>query len=85
MKFNRFFAFLAAASLVAFAACEKEPANEDKPGDKPGTENPEPEVKSNACKLTALSLVAGGETIEGFVYEEDKVVEVAYMPVRRLL
>ena len=76
MKFNRFFAFLAAASLVAFAACEKEPANEDKPG----TENPEPEVKSNACKLTALSLVAGGETIEGFVYEEDKVVEVAYMP-----
>lgn len=73
MKFNRFFAFLAAASLVAFAACEKEPQQEDKP-------DPTPEVKSDACKLTALSLVAGGETIEGFVYEDDKVVEVAYMP-----
>ena len=73
MKFNRFFALLAAASLVAFTACEKEPQQENKP-------EPTPEVKSDACKLTALSLVAGGETIEGFVYEDDKVVEVAYMP-----
>ena len=76
MKFNRFFAFLAAASLVAFAACEKEPDDQSKQPDP----EPTPEVKSDACKLTSLSLVAGGQTIEGFVYEEDKVVEVAYMP-----
>lgn len=78
MKFNRFFAFLAAASLVAFAAsCEKETPEPD-PEKNPTEETPV--EKSNACKLTALSLVAGGQTIEGFVYEEDKVVEVAYMP-----
>lgn len=74
MKFNRFFAFLAAASLVALAAsCNKEPQPEPEP-------EPTPEVKSDACKLTALSLVAGGQTIEGFVYEDENVVEVAYMP-----
>ena len=60
MKFNRFFAFLAAASMLAVAAsCDKE--------EKPDEPTPEPVVKSDACKLTALSLVAGGETIEGFV------------------
>lgn len=75
MKFNRFFAFLAAASLVAFASCEKEPESSD---DGKGNEPETPVVKSDACKLTALSLVAGEETLEGFVYEEDKVVEVAY-------
>lgn len=74
MKFNRLFAFFAAASLVAaVASCNKEPQGDPEP-------DPAPEVKSDACKLTALSLVAGGETIEGFVYEEDKVIEVAYMP-----
>lgn len=73
MKFNRFFAFLAAASMLAVAAsCDKE--------EKPDEQTQEPVVKSDACKLTALSLVAGAETIEGFVYEDDKVVEVAYMP-----
>ncbi|MBR2856291.1 MAG: DUF5018 domain-containing protein [Bacteroidales bacterium] len=74
MKFNRFFAFLAAASMIALAAsCNKEPQPEPEP-------EPEPVVKSDACKLTALSLEAAGQSIEGFVYEEDKVVEVAYMP-----
>ena len=71
MKTNRIFAFLAAASIFA-TACEKaaDPANN----------NQAPAEKSKACKLTALSLVADGQTFEGFVYEQDKVVEVAYMP-----
>lgn len=74
MKSNRFFAFIAAASLVAFAAsCEKEPDTQKDP-------EPTPVEKSSACKLTALSLVSGDVTVEGFVYEDDKVVEVAYMP-----
>ncbi len=77
MKFNRFFAFIAAASMLAVAAsCGKE----EQPDDSGKEPSQEPVVKSEACKLTALSLVAGGETIEGFVYEEDKVVEIAYMP-----
>ena len=76
MKSNRFFAFLAAASLVVLAAsCNKEPQPEPTPDP-----DPTPEVKSDACKLTALALVADGQTLEGFVYEDDKVVEVAYMP-----
>ena len=78
MKFNRFFAFLAAASMFAVACDKVDDPTPDQEGNKP--EQEKPVEKSTACKLTALSLVAGGETIEGFVYEEDKVVEVAYMP-----
>ena len=61
-------------------ACEEvdQPTDEGKEENKQEQETPV--KKSTACKLTALSLVAGDQTFEGFVYEEDKVVEVAYLP-----
>ena len=72
MKTNRFFAFLAAASLVALAAsCNKEPQPEPEP-------EPTPVEKSKEAKLTALTLTSGEVTFEGFVYETEKVVEITY-------
>ena len=61
-------------------ACEEvdQPTDEGKEENKQEQETPV--KKSTACKLTALSLVAGDQTFEGLVYEEDKVVEVAYLP-----
>ena len=80
MKFNKFFSFIAAAALVAFAAsCTKD----ETPGTDDPNQNEQPDTpveKSKACKLTDFSLKAGDLTVAGFVYEEDKVVEIAYMP-----
>ena len=78
MKSNRFFAFLAAASMFAVACDKVDDPTPDQEDNK--QEQEKPVEKSTACKLTALSLVGGGQTFEGFVYEEDKVVEVAYLP-----
>jgi len=78
MKTNRFFGiFAAAAMLVSSVACEKEPQTEGPDNEKPNEETPV--ELSKEAKLTALTLTAGSETFEGFVYETDKVVEISYL------
>ncbi len=70
---------LASALAFAFTSCEKEPEQNDDPN----KENQEPEKpveKSKEAKLLTFSLTAGEVTIEGTVYEEDKVVEIVYLP-----
>ena len=79
MKTNRFFALMASAALVAFAAsCEKP--------DEPNSDNHgpnKPEEKSTECKLLTIALKSGDLKLEGFVYEEDKVAEVTCMPMQK--
>lgn len=76
MKKNRFFGVLAvAAVLFSSIACEKEPQKE--PDKEP--EQEQPVEKSSEAKLTAFTLTAGDATLEGFVYETDKVVEITYL------
>lgn len=72
---KRYFIYLASAlMMLSFYSCKKEtPKPEPKP-------NPEPE-KSKECKLISF-VVKGGGTLEitGEIYEEDKVVELVYVP-----
>ena len=61
MKTLKFFAMLAASAAFTFTACtEKEPDTPDNP------ETPTEEVGTKA-ELTAFTLVAGGESLEGTV------------------
>ena len=78
MKTKSLFAFLAAASLaVAFSACQKE---EPKP-----EPQPEPTPLSAEAKLLKFDVTGVNEngktiTIEGAVFEKEKVVELSYLP-----
>ncbi len=78
MKTKLFLAILASAALVSFAvSCEKEN------GSGGGDSDKKEEMKSKECKLLSISLKSGDMTIEGFVYEEDKVAEVTCMPAQK--
>lgn len=63
------------AVLACFASCQKE--KED--GDKKKEEVPET-PKSTECRLTKFTVSAGTFTLEGFVDQTDKSVEISYMP-----
>ncbi|MBO4465421.1 MAG: DUF5018 domain-containing protein [Bacteroidales bacterium] len=67
MKVTKFF-FAALALIGAFASCNPE----DKPGDDPA------ETKSSECKLTSFVVTVDGETIDAFVDQSDKTIEVTY-------
>lgn len=77
MKTKSLFAFLAAASLaVAFSACKKEAKPEPKP---------EPKPLSTEAKLLQFDVTGVNEngktiTIEGALFEKEKVVELSYLP-----
>lgn len=68
MKATKIF-FAALALIGALASCDPV----DQPNDKPD----EPS-KSNECKLTAFVVTVGEETIEAFVDQSDKTIEVSY-------
>ena len=85
MKASRFF-FAALAIIGAIASCtpEEQPGNNN--GEN-GNENGNggnggnTEVqKSTECRLTAFTAHAGDFTIEGFVDQTDKTIELSYMP-----
>ena len=70
MKATKFF-FAALAFIGALASCNPE----DEPNN--GKE-PEPEAKSSECKLTSFVVTVDGETIEAFIDQSDKTIEVTY-------
>lgn len=74
MKTSRFFAFMAAVSLAAaFTACDKEENHDDKPA-----------AKSTEAKLLKFDVTGvgtnGEATIEGVVFENEKTIELSYLP-----
>lgn len=68
MKATKFF-FAALAFIGALAACNPE----DNPDDKPAGDS-----KSTECKLTSLVVTVGDETIEAFINQVDKKVEITH-------
>lgn len=71
MKTTKFF-LAALAAIATLASCN--PTNPENP-------DPEPETpKSTECRLTAFTVTAGEFTIEGFVDQTDKSVELSYTP-----
>ena len=74
MKFKSFYAFMASAAMLVLAAsCDKE-------SKEPETEPEKPVEKSKECKLLSFNLQSGDYKVEGFVYDEDHVAEITYMP-----
>ena len=76
MKKTRLFIAMLAA-VAALASCG------DKPVDPKGPEGPDgsqKEVKSEECRLTAFVVTVGAETLEGFIDQTDKSVELSYLP-----
>lgn len=74
MKFNKFMAMAMAAALAVVSCGEKEKE------ETPDTDEPVVE-KSTACKMTALTLNVGDDTIEGFFLGGDEdflEFEIAY-------
>ncbi len=70
MKATKFF-FAALAFIGALASCN--------PEDEPNNgKDPEPEAKSSECKLTSFVVTVDGETIEAFIDQSDKTIEVTY-------
>ncbi len=61
---------LASAMVFSFTSCEKDPQQ--------GTEKPA--EKSKEAKILTFTATSGDVTIEGAVYENDKVVELVYLP-----
>ena len=66
------------AAVAALASCGDKPVNPDGP-DKPDEPQKE-EPKSEECRLTAFVVTVGTQTIEGFVDQTDKSVELSYLP-----
>ena len=56
------------AAVAALASC----------GEKPVT--PQEEPKSDECRLSAFVVTVGSETIEGYIDQADKSVELSYLP-----
>lgn len=79
MKANRFFAILAAASMVAVASCNKEPNPKPDP-EKPDPEKPDPVVLKTEANLISVVAVINGEEEKATIYKNDKVAEFIYLP-----
>lgn len=58
---------LAAAACFTLAACDPK-------------EEPVPTPKSTECKITKFTALADGLTLEGFIDQAEKTIEIAYMP-----
>ena len=83
MKVHRYLALLAGAAMMILAAsCDKvtqeDPENKD-------PEQEKPVEKSKECKLLTFSLKVGDKAHEGFVYDEDHVAEIVYMPGQKAM
>lgn len=72
MKVNRLFALMAGCAILA-ASCGK---TEDPAKPSP---NPEPEKKSEECRLLKLSAVTVDGEIEANLYSNEKVAEITYL------
>ena len=77
MKTTKFF-FAALALIGALAACNPE-ENPDDNG-KGGDDTPVVTPKSTECKLTAFVVTVGDETIEAFINQVDKSIEITHFP-----
>ena len=65
---------LASLAIVSLASCGKE----HNPN---GGNNKEPEVpKSTECKLSKFAVKSGDASIEGFIDQSQKTIEISYMP-----
>lgn len=58
------------AAVAALASCDE----------KPVTPQEQEEPKSEECRLTAFVVTVGTQTIEGFVDQTDKSIELSYLP-----
>lgn len=72
MKLHRFFIYAASALSFLFVSCEDNSKPED-----PGKTD-EQEISKEA-KIKSFKLVSGNVSIDGKVYEDDKVVEIVYL------
>ena len=69
---KRQYLYFAALAAVCLAACN--------PEEQPGTTDPKEEPKSTECRLSSFVVNVGEGTIDAFIDQVEKTVELSYMP-----
>ena len=69
---RRHFFYFATLAAVCLAACN--------PTEQPGTTDPKEEPKSTECRLSSFVVNVGEGTIDAFIDQVEKTVELSYMP-----
>lgn len=67
MKLNSSILAIFMAGIIGFTSCNK-------------TDDPIETKKSDECKIKSFKLVSGNVSLDGFIYESEKVIEVAALP-----